>query len=159
MTAEKFCPMIYDNISRVEIPMVLIEVQAALEAALFARCRFYTEPIELDDKIKDLVCKSILLERFFKKIRSNHFYRNKFDIISCFLIDKLKHADSNLTGSIVIMCATTAETKIVTGHLTQANIRCTDFDTLFSSNQMSTYLSYYCVFHAVQKLINVNSKV
>lgn len=82
MTAEKFCPMIFDNISRVEIPMVLIEVQAALEAALFARCRFYTELVELDDKIKDLVCKSMLLERFFLNIRSNHFYHKKL-ILSC----------------------------------------------------------------------------
>lgn len=66
MTAEKFCSMIFDNISRVEIPMVLIEVQAALEAALFARCRFYTELVELDDKIKDLVCKSMLFKQFLK---------------------------------------------------------------------------------------------
>lgn len=66
MTAEKFCPMIFYNIPRVEIPMVLIEVQAALEAALFARCRFYTELVELDDKIKDLVCKSTLFKQFLK---------------------------------------------------------------------------------------------
>lgn len=42
-----------------------------------------------------------------------------------------------MTGSIVIMCANKMDVKHVTGSLTQANIKCIEFDDQYSGNQMS----------------------
>lgn len=44
---------------------------------------------------------------------------------------------SKLVGSVVIICTTKMEVKHVTGRLTQANIKCIEFDDQFSGNQMS----------------------
>lgn len=52
-----------------------------------------------------------------------------------------KHADklkkNKLAGSIVIVCASKADVKHVSGSLTQANIKCIELDEQYSRNQMS----------------------
>lgn len=54
------------------------------------------------------------------------------------LIERLRY-DTRLTGSIVIVCANEDDVKMASGHLTQANIKCSQFDSLFSGNQMSKF--------------------
>lgn len=41
------------------------------------------------------------------------------------------------------MCANQADVKFVTGHLTQANIKCIDLDDQYSGNQMSKLFYEY----------------
>ncbi|XP_055299568.1 uncharacterized protein LOC129567060 isoform X2 [Sitodiplosis mosellana] len=52
------------------------------------------------------------------------------------LIEKLLDQHGIMTGSIVIVCSNLSEVKYVTGSLTQANIKCKDFDNTFSLNQL-----------------------
>lgn len=54
-----------------------------------------------------------------------------------YFTEKLNDPEIMITGSIVIMCCSEAEVKYVTGYLTQANIRCTEFDEHYSGNQIS----------------------
>lgn len=51
--------------------------------------------------------------------------------------DKLSDSENQITGSTVIVCCNYEEVKAVVGHLTQANIKCTDLNKQFSLNQMS----------------------
>lgn len=53
------------------------------------------------------------------------------------LIEKLQDPYSQISGSIVIVCANIQDVKYVAGCLTQSNIKCTDFDSFFSLNQLS----------------------
>lgn len=71
------------------------------------------------------------------------------------LIGKLRNESNNVTGSIVIICANKDDAKYVTGHLTQANIKCIEFDTLFSRNQMSMYLLNVDCIYAKWELISL----
>ncbi|XP_031623585.1 uncharacterized protein LOC116340951 isoform X2 [Contarinia nasturtii] len=52
------------------------------------------------------------------------------------LIDKLQDPHSKMYGSIVIVCTNIQDVKYVSGCLTQSNIKCTDFDSFFSLNQL-----------------------
>lgn len=127
----------------VNVSMLLIGERTPFEAALFADCCFVTEFMETRDKIGDLIgkfhffiSKTNVSCSIFQNCISCVFWNHSNDMKRTFLIssaDKLHQ----MTGSIVIVCANEAEVKYVTGHLTQENVKCTDFDKYFSMNQMS----------------------
>lgn len=57
MTSQSYCPILKQSFDRVKLPMLLIGIATALEAALFSNCYFNAEFVDSDTKIKDLVCK------------------------------------------------------------------------------------------------------
>lgn len=59
------------------------------------------------------------------------------------ILESLKY---RLNGSIVIMCANRNDVKFVSGHLTQANIKCTELAEQYSGNQTSKYRTINLLF-------------
>lgn len=127
--------------------MISIGGRSPFEAALFANCHFSAAFEENTVKIKRLIGKLsfyVSLKIIFIELRSFHsrVFQHTLHLSKCYnlrifyfiFIEKLQY---RLNGSIVIMCATRADVKFVSGHLTQANIKCIELDDQYSGNQMS----------------------
>lgn len=115
--------------------MLLIANSHAFEAALLSKCDFITEFMSSQSKMDDLI--GNVLRLLFSNVLLQYSINRNTTKLLFVLSEKLREPGSLMTGSIIIMCANMADVEYVTGRLTQANIKCTDFDSYFSLNQMS----------------------
>lgn len=128
-TSKMYCPILYNIFDRAKLPMISIGDQTPFEAAILANCHFSVAFEVSTEKIRLIIGKYIFSHLLFQKML------HSFTLFA----EKLQY---RLSGSVVIMCANEGDVKFVSGHLTQANIKCIGLDNQYSRNQISKSIAW-----------------